>query len=1682
MKTPKLILLIVVVLLFISSKNYATNYYVDPSSLLNTANGTITNPWKTLAQVNAGTTNIQPGDTVFFKRSQVFNGRLVVGGSGTSTKPIVYTSYGLGDMPLFTNSTSDVIVMYNREYIVIDRLMITDLTMSLTDHVAQAKIGYGIVIGNSPNCTISNCDISLVGMGISTQEGSDFCKITGNYIHNLRAVRNTPTSVNSNDDYGATAIVLSSSNNLIQGNKMEDCWCTSYDYGFDGGIVEMFGTNISNNKIIGNEAFNSNGFIEVGSATNGIATNNLVAYNKVINCGLTCCFHNKNTDGFYIRTDNFQFYNNTIIETKRQFEWAAQLFWYADPYATNQVVFKNNIVWVTNGASVVNNYAQYPNRTTHSNNIFKVRRGAGLPILDSTERVFYDNTRIFEDTSSADPINWDFRLPLGSPAINLGTNLGFTVDYRGNPIIGKPDAGIHEFVSSSTPISRKFYVDPSNLEPIANGSISNPWKNIDQVNAGTTALLPGDTVFFKRGQVYTGKLLIRSSGTAAKPIVYTPYGLGGQPEFTNTSSEIIYVANQHHIVINRFRLIDRTMSLSDRSVQAKVPYGIVLENAPNCTISNCDITLLGVGISTRLGSDSARIIGNNIYNMRAVRLTAGGTDDYGANAMVLGGSDNYVANNRIADCWANSSDFGFVGGAIQMYNSRIDNNRFMYNTVTNCNGFLEIGGNTSGSSTNNLIAYNKILNCGRTATFHNKIGEASYINTNNTQIINNVIIETKIQFNRASAMFWFADPTKIDVAILRNNIIWLTTGEDVVSNNLDTSKLIHTNNIYKLTSGTLGVRLNPTELLLVGSAPIFVDTTGDQETWDYRLLPGSPAINFGLNVGLTRDIIGTPILGNPDAGIYEYIPPVITRAPTKYYADPSSTATTANGSFLYPWKTIAQVNAGTTALVAGDSVFFKRGQSFTGQLIAGGSGTFSQPIVYSTYGSGNLPEFTHTSSDVIVVRNRNYVIIDGFKILDKTMDTTNHALPAKIGYGIVLEGSPNCTIRNCDISLVGVGLATRTGSDFTTITNNYFHNMRAVKNTPASISSTDDYGANAMVIGSSNNLITRNKMKGCYANSYDYNYVGSMVTLFNTNMSNNRILYNTAIDGIVFLEIGSKQEGTAINNLIAYNKIINVEQVAIFHNNPSFGNYVSTNNTRFFNNVVVETTEITELNSPMFLYDDPNTLDIAVVRNNIFWLTEGSTIFNNPLNPTRIEHSNNIFKLSAGEIGQNLDKTSLLIRSEPTVIFADTSNTNPEYWNYQLVAGSPAINFGTDVSIPVDFGNNPIVGKTDAGVYEFQTIVPPTPTDPLNATIRITDSVKCFGGTANLLIAATGGTAPYTGVGILSVTAGAYQYIVTDSKGLKDTVTISVPQPALLNATTMVNPYNANTDTTSIKTTVLGGKLPYTYQLNTGTIQTNNIFYGLRAGNYTITVKDVNGCTATSLVSIPVAPLKLKASLTVKDSIKCFGGTTIITIAAAGGASPYSGTGAFTVTAGSYRYIVTDATGKKDTVYATITQPGLLNLNLAVSPYPANSDTTRITATASGGTVPYSYQLNTGLFQSSGTFYNIYAGTYSITVKDANGCLKTNSVTVVAPTQRKDFYINVYPNPSNTYFTLTINNYQGLSGNLKIKVFNANGSLVYATRGPSYTYYNFGAGFTKGTYTLVVELGNTAKSMQLIKM
>lgn len=802
---------------------------------------------------------------------------------------------------------------------------------------------------------------------------------------------------------------------------------------------------------------------------------------------------------------------------------------------------------------------------------------------------------------------------------------------------------------------------------------------------------------------------------------------------------------------------------------------------------------------------------------------------------------------------------------------------------------------------------------------------------------------------------------------------------------------------------------------------------------------------------------------------------------TNYYVDPSSTASTANGTLAYPWKTIAQVNSGTTSLNPGDSVFFKRGQSYSGRLTISRSGSTSAPIVYTNYGAGNLPEFNNSITDIINISNKQYIVIDGIKIVDNSISTTDHTVQAKISYAINLENSPNCSIKNCDISLVGVGIAVLAGSDNTTITGNYMHNMRMVRNTPTSVNPDDDYGANPMVIGSSNNTISNNRFEECWALSYDYGYDGGAVELFGATMNNNKVLYNTAINCNGFMEIGSNSNGTAQNNVVAYNKIINCGIIGVYQNGSTFS--VTVNNLQYYNNTVIETVKQYSQPSVMFWMAGTGSAGMVVVKNNIFWLSSGVNFASSKFNTGQMVHTNNIYRMSSGSLGITLNSSELL--SNNASLFTSVSGS-PADWNYSLNSTSPAINFGTNVGFVRDFAGNAIIGNPDAGMLEYNSsVVTPAPLDALASA----GAINCNGGSTTIVVSATGGTLPYTGTGSFSVSAGNYKYIVTDANGLKDSVSVVVTEPTAIISSLTSGSITTSGGSTSITVSASGGTPPFSYNINGGTYQASNVFSNVLAGTHTINTKDTKGCTLAKSITIAayvdpaVLPLDALASV---GSINCNGGTTTVVITATGGTTPYTGTGTFTVAAGSYKYFVTDAKGLKDSVSVVVAQPTALVASLTSGSITSAGGSTSITVNASGGTPAFSYNINGGAYQASNVFSNVLAGTHTVNTKDSKGCTLAKSITIAAyqepvVTTYVKFRASVYPNPTTNYFKVSIYHYHN-NYPVSITVFNTAGNVVYAVKGDAYSTYSFGNSFPSGTYYVKIAIAGTTKSYTVVKL
>lgn len=560
---------------------------------------------------------------------------------------------------------------------------------------------------------------------------------------------------------------------------------------------------------------------------------------------------------------------------------------------------------------------------------------------------------------------------------------------------------------------------------------------------------------------------------------------------------------------------------------------------------------------------------------------------------------------------------------------------------------------------------------------------------------------------------------------------------------------------------------------------------------------------------------------------------------TNYYVDPSSTSSTANGSINAPWKSISALNANASLLLPGDSVFFKKGQTYSGRLSINKSGTATSPIVYTNYGTGELPEFNNSVSDIIYIYNKQYIIIDGIKIIDRSISETDHTVQAKISYAITLDNSPYCTISNCDISRVGVGIAVQAGSNNTTIVNNYMHNMRMVRNTPTSVNPDDDYGANPMVIGSSNNSINNNRFEDCWALSYDYGYDGGAVEFFGASMNNNKVMYNTAINCNGFLEIGSHVNGTADNNIIAYNKIINCGIIGVYQNGSTFT--VSIKNLQYYNNTIIETKKQFAQPTVLFWMAGTGTPGMVIVKNNIFWLASGVNVVNSKFGNGQMTHTNNIYRMSAGSPGFTLHATELLNSS----LNLFTNSTGDErLWDLTPISTSPAINFGTPVGLTNDFNGDQLTDAPDAGIIEYKLISAKSTTPVLFAEVS-SDSINCNGGTALITITAKGGLAPYSGTGSFSVKAGVHQFVVSDNSGQKDTVEITLSEPKAIALSVTSGTISTENGTTSMTISATGGTSPYLFSLNSGAYQTSNIFYSLTAGSYLITTKDNNNCTKT---------------------------------------------------------------------------------------------------------------------------------------------------------------------------------------------------------------------------------------------
>ena len=320
--------------------------------------------------------------------------------------------------------------------------------------------------------------------------------------------------------------------------------------------------------------------------------------------------------------------------------------------------------------------------------------------------------------------------------------------------------------------------------------------------------------------------------------------------------------------------------------------------------------------------------------------------------------------------------------------------------------------------------------------------------------------------------------------------------------------------------------------------------------------------------------------------------------------------------------------------------------------------------------------------------------------------------------------------------------------------------------------------------------------------------------------------------------------------------------------------------------------------------------------------------------------------------------------------------------------------------------------------------------------------VLCAGGnTGSITVTALGGapTLSYTlnpgaitnNTGIFNnISSGNYTVIVVDANGCSVSTSIVVTQPpALVLANPVItNPTCNPGNNGSINITVSGGTPNYTFKIGAGAFQPSGVFTGLTTGTYIITVKDANGCTKTTAVTLTNnnAPILTNNS----TPPPCYNGVGDVNVTATNGLAPYTFTlqplglvnnnGQFPgVAPGNYTVNVVDANGCTSSIVVNIVIPPQLNWsNFTITNVPCNGiGTGSIQATATGGTGTITYQLNPGnVVNNNGAFPNLAINTYTVIATDANGCTISSVGTIgIAPsiTFNNPVITNIYCNGGN---------------------------------------------------------------------
>jgi hypothetical protein len=324
------------------------------------------------------------------------------------------------------------------------------------------------------------------------------------------------------------------------------------------------------------------------------------------------------------------------------------------------------------------------------------------------------------------------------------------------------------------------------------------------------------------------------------------------------------------------------------------------------------------------------------------------------------------------------------------------------------------------------------------------------------------------------------------------------------------------------------------------------------------------------------------------------------------------------------------------------------------------------------------------------------------------------------------------------------------------------------------------------------------------------------------------------------------------------------------------------------------------------------------------------------------------------------------------------------------------------------------------------------------------------------------------------------------------------PAPATVDAISLSGNAVCEGDSIKLDMVISDGKEPFTYEwTGPNGFTSNEISPSIpnatlaAGGDYTATITDGYGCGPVSDI-VTVAVDQAATVDAGPDQEACATSRDVQLDGSFGGAATSatwwtSGTGTFssiTDTAAVYTLSDSDTTAGVVTLALTTNNPAnscgpvsdtmeivinpavVAEIDTAVNPLCPGSSDGYITAFATGGTPPYSFEWNSSPIQNNASAFNLPAGTYTVTVTDSKGCTDTVSATLTDPP----------PLVVDEVLAIDVSCFNGADGEATVVVSSGNNpTFLWSNGSDSIT----ATGLTAGMYSVTVTAENGCSSVTI---